>query len=174
MPDLATHLIAGCLVAETKRGICREARILFLVGNLLPDLLTRPFYAVLPAFYWLFAPLHTPVGLILICGIASYAFEKRLRGVAFRALALGSGLHLILDALQKRVVDAYGMLFPAAWKDVYVGVFWPDESLYVLPALVAILVLVSRRTGMVALVTSMVSRLASRCSRMMDDLRRTR
>jgi hypothetical protein len=136
MPDLATHLAAGYLVAETRQGVSQEAKALFLVGNLLPDLLTRPFYAVFPGLYWAFAPLHTPVGLVLACGIASYAFEKRLRGMAFRALALGAALHLLLDALQKRVIDVYGILFPLAWKDVYLGLFWPDESLYVLPALV--------------------------------------
>jgi hypothetical protein len=136
VPDLATHLATGYLVAETRQGVSREAKTLFLVGNLLPDLLTRPFYTFFPGLYWAFAPLHTPVGLVLACSVASCAFEKRLRGAAFRALALGAALHLLLDALQKRVVDTYGILFPFAWKDVYVGLFWPDESLYVLPVLV--------------------------------------
>jgi hypothetical protein len=139
MPDLATHLAAGYLVAETKRDTSWEAKALFLVGNMLPDLLTRPFFALFPRLHWFFAPLHTPVGLILACGVASCAFEKRLRGVAFRALALGAGLHLLLDALQKRVVDAYGILFPLTWKDVYVGWFWPDESLYGLPVLLTVI-----------------------------------
>lgn len=139
MPDLATHLVTGYLVAETRQGLSQEAKVLFLVGNLLPDLLTRPFCAFFPGLYWAFAPLHTPVGLVLACGIASYAFEERLRGVAFRALTLGAALHLLLDALQKRVVDVYGILFPLAWKDVYVGLFWPDESLYVLPVLVLVI-----------------------------------
>lgn len=137
MPDLTTHLATAYLVAETKQNISREARTLFLIGNLIPDLLTRPFYVAFPRLCWLFAPLHTPVGLILVCGLVSYAFEKRLRGVVFKALALGAGLHLLLDALQKRVVDAYGILFPFSWKDIYVGIFWPDQSLWALPLLLA-------------------------------------
>ena len=52
-------------MAETRRDISREAKVLFLVGNLLPDLLTRPFYAVFPKLYWAIAPLHTPVGQVL-------------------------------------------------------------------------------------------------------------
>lgn len=107
MPDLATRLAAGYLVAPTRQGVSREAKTLFPVGNLLLDLLTRPFYAFFPGLYWAFAPLHTPVGLVRACSLASYAFEKWLRGVAFRALALGAGLHLLLDSLQKRMVDAY-------------------------------------------------------------------
>ena len=58
-------------------------------------------------------------------------------------LALGVGLHLLLDAFQKREVDVYGMLFPLAWKDAWVGLFWADQSLYALPLLsVAVLLLV--------------------------------
>lgn len=40
MPDLATHLAAGYLVAETRQGLSQEAKVLFLVGNLLLDLPT--------------------------------------------------------------------------------------------------------------------------------------
>ena len=57
--------------------------------------------------------------------------------MVFRALTLGAGRHLLLDALQKRVVDAYGILFPFARKDVWVSLFWPDESL-LLPVLLVL------------------------------------
>ena len=149
MPDLTTHLAAAYLVAETKQNISQEAKTLFLIGNLLPDLLTRPLNVAFPRLCWLFAPLHTPVGLILVCGLVTYAFEKRLRGVVFRALALGVGLHLLLDALQKRVTDVYGILFPFAWKDIYIGVFWPDQSLWALPFLLIASAVMHwwRRTG---------------------------
>lgn len=143
MPDLATHLAAGYLGVKSKQGVSQGSNALFLAGNLLPDLLTRPFYTLFPRLYWLFAPLHTPVGLLLVCGLISYTFEERLRGMAFRALVLGAGLHLLLDALQKRVVAAYGILFPFAWRDLYVGLFWADESFYLLALL--LIVLIGRR-----------------------------
>lgn len=141
MPDLATHLAAGYLLAETKPTLSRAAKTLFLTGNLLPDLLTRPFDAFVPGLYWAYSPLHSPVGLVLVCAVAGYLFEPRLRRTAFWALLLGSGLHLLLDSLQKRVVDVYGFLFPLAWRDIYLGLFWPDESLYLLPVLIVIICL---------------------------------
>ena len=49
----------------------------------------------------------------LACGIASYAFEGRLRGVALRALALGDGLHPLLDALQKQVMEHMASCSPS-------------------------------------------------------------
>lgn len=141
MPDLATHVAAAYLASWFKLNLRRETLSLFLLGNILPDILTRPIYAVLPQAYWFFAPLHTPVGIVLACGVISQMFDFSLRKKTFMILLVGAVFHLLLDSLQKRVVDVYGILFPISWKDIYIGVFWPDESLVLLFVLLIIIFL---------------------------------
>ena len=137
MPDLATHMAVGYLATAGRRNLSRPALTLFLFGNLLPDLATRPFFAFFPHYRWLFAPLHTPLCVVLMCMILARFLEPRLRRVGFGALLLGSLLHLIVDSLQTRCVDVYGTLFPFTWKDLYLPVFWPDSVLWIMPLVVA-------------------------------------
>jgi hypothetical protein len=145
MPDLLTHVVvaAGCREAARSRHVTAW----FLVGTALPDLLTRPFTVVSPGLYWLVMPLHTPLGLVLATTVLSQLFSPRRRARAFVNLLGGEAVHLLLDALQKHIGTGYLWLFPFSWSSYEVGLFWPEESLYLLPLWVALAaVLAARRT----------------------------
>ena len=136
MPDLATHVAVGYLASTAWPSFTRAGLALFLFGSILPDLATRPLYQFFPRLYWLFAPLHTPVGILLLCTVLTLLLEPKLRHTGFWAPLCGAMLHLALDSLQDRVVDVYGIFFPFAWKDVYLPLFWPDASLLAMPPVV--------------------------------------
>lgn len=136
MPDLATHMAVGYLASATRPKFTQAALALFLFGSILPDLATRPLYQFFPQLYWLFAPLHTPIGILLLCAILAQFMEPTLQRTACWALLAGAMLHLAVDSLQDRVVDVYGILFPFAWKDLYLPLFWPDSSLFLMPLVV--------------------------------------
>jgi hypothetical protein len=131
MPDLLTHLI----VAEGCRKVTRGDAFTpwFLVGTILPDLLTRPFNILFPSLFWFFVPLHTPVGLFFVCIAISQFFPTAERQSAFRNLLGGVALHLVLDLFQKHIGEGSYLLFPFSWRSFEIGLFWPETSLYLLP-----------------------------------------
>ena len=146
MPDLMTHLAAG-YVASLSFWRQRSLRVLFYLGTILPDLLTRPFYMVLGR-YWhdaglAVAPLHTPVGYALACVLVAQCFDRRqLQRVALAALLAGGGLHLLMDGLQRHVVGSYHWLFPFSWWTYEWGLFWPEASVRWLPVSFGLIVVI--------------------------------
>ena len=136
MPDLATHMAVGYLASTARPRLSEAGLALFLFGSILPDLATRPFYQFFPRLYWLFAPLHTPIGILLLCALLTTLLGTKRRRAGFWALLGGAMLHLGVDSLQDRVVDVYGILFPFAWRDLYLPLFWPDTTLVLMPTLV--------------------------------------
>jgi hypothetical protein len=131
MPDLLTHVI----VAEGCRRIGWKdyLTLWFLVGTVLPDLLTRPFTILLPGLYWWVMPLHTPLGLIFVCALLSRFFPHQQQSQIFYNLIGGAAVHLLLDVGQKHIGSGYQLLFPLSWSSYEIGLFWPETSLYLLP-----------------------------------------
>jgi hypothetical protein len=136
MPDLLTHI----MVAEGCRKIGWKGRLTpwFLVGTVLPDLLTRPFTVLFPGFYWWVMPLHTPIGLLLVCTLLSRFYPRQQRSQAFSNLIGGAAVHLLLDVGQKHIGSGYQLLFPFSWSSYEIGLFWPETSLYLLPLWLAV------------------------------------
>ena len=136
MPDLLTHLIVaeGCRKATLSDALTYW----FLVGTILPDMLTRPFNILFPSLYWFFVPLHTPVGLFFVCMAISQFFSTAERRSVFCNLLGGAALHLVLDLFQKHIGEGYYLLFPFSWRSFEIGLLWPEESLYLLPLWVGV------------------------------------
>ena len=142
MPDLVTHLATGygAAIPFLKNS---TARVFFLTGVLLPDLLSRPIYILVPGTYDAVAPLHTPVGYAIACWLLVQACaDKGLRDTAFWYLLGGGGLHFALDALQRHIWDGYCWLFPFSRASYSWGLFWPEDSLNLLPFSVGFIVVV--------------------------------
>jgi hypothetical protein len=134
VPDLLTHLIAAQLCRKGTRGHLLTAW--FLVGTILPDVLTRPFGIAFPSLF--FMPLHTPVGLFFVyASISSLAPDSSRRSVFYNLLG-GAALHLLLDVFQRHIAGSYYLRFPFSWWSFELGLFWPEASLYLLPIWVGI------------------------------------
>lgn len=133
MPDLVTHVVAGY---GLQRAVWPRLSAWFLVGAVLPDILTRPFTILWPGSFWWTMPLHTPMGLLLVC--AAIALLTRRTGSVFGNLGAGALLHLFLDLFQVHLAGSYYLLFPFSWRSVEVDLIWPETTLYLLPAWIAI------------------------------------
>jgi hypothetical protein len=138
MPDLMTHYTIAHLAA---RRWWQPVTSIFLLGTLLPDLLTRPAYILWPQAYWLVMPLHTPVGSIIAGWMIAALFRLDERRQILMALVLGAFLHFALDALQRHLVAGYFWLWPFSWWTTERGLFWPEDSLLIAPLLALIVVL---------------------------------
>ena len=145
MPDLVTHLSVGYLVRQGTKRI-EQMVALFYLGTILPDVLTRPVNILQPRLYWLVMPLHTPLALTLVCLLLSYLFAETVRREVFLTLLFGVYLHLFLDLFQKSIGPAYPWLFPFSWRSFQIGLFWPEDSLVLLPVwgLLGILLVVKK------------------------------
>jgi hypothetical protein len=131
MPDLLTHVI----IAQGCRMGIRGGALTpwFLVGTVLPDVLTRPFNIAMPPLFWFFMPLHTPAGFFVVCALVSHFFPAANRPSIFGNLLGGGALHLLLDIFQAHLAGSYYLLFPFSWWSFEFGLFWPEDSLYLLP-----------------------------------------
>lgn len=147
MPDLLSHYLIA-KISTTK--IKSKPISLFFVGTILPDLLGRTPFVVIADFFerydcylgWFLAIFHSPFVLILVCLLISFLFEETLRRHVFKLLFLGSALHLGLDMLQKTFTPSSGYLwfFPFSFKSFNIPLFWADQSIYLIPVLLAIIV----------------------------------
>ena len=149
MPDLITHVaIAHIIKRGSEFTFFQERsaafRVLFYLGTILPDILTRPFYIIFPATHaWTF-PFHTPFGMFVICTLIAQFFEKAIRKQALISLMTGALLHFLLDFWQKQIIGGYRWLFPFSWKTVGIGCFWADEIIPLIPVwILAVIVIES-------------------------------
>ena len=133
MPDLLTHLMVaqGCRKGASNAAVT----VWFLVGTVLPDILTRPFIIVTNSstVFWFVMPLHTPIGLLLVCACISFFVRPQHQRRIFYNLIGGAVLHLFLDMLQKHMGASYYLLFPFSWSSFEIGLVWPEDSLYLIP-----------------------------------------
>lgn len=131
MPDLLTHFVTAYGTRELEAR--RRLSYWFLIGAVLPDVLTRPWTIVMPSSYWFTMPFHTPIGLLLVSLSISLLVAGRVRSGVFFNLLVGSYLHVVLDILQAHIAGGYYLFFPFSWRSFEVGIMWPEDSLYLLP-----------------------------------------
>jgi len=146
MPDLITHVALSHLIKRPfeLRDRARSKvpfRILFYLGTILPDILTRPWYILFPVTKnWTF-PFHTPFGMILTSGLIALLFEPSIRKKAFTNLVAGAGLHFLLDALQTYTTYSVFWLYPFSWKTYGYEVASPDTIMNFIPLWIGLIVL---------------------------------
>jgi hypothetical protein len=122
------------IAAGVRKGVQRDTLTAwFLIGTILPDVLTRPVYIVFPSLHWFVMPLHTPIGLFLVCQLISRFLPPQQQRPVFYNLMGGAVLHLLLDICQKQMGDGYHLFFPFSWSSFEIGLFWAETSLYLLP-----------------------------------------
>ncbi len=139
MPDLLTHSAAAYVAS--RRWFPRSGAILFVVGTMLPDMLSRPFYILFPALHWWVMPLHTPVGMVIVCWMLAGFFQANERRRVFGALAGGVLLHFLLDAPQKHIAAGYFWLFPFSWTTYEWGLWWSEDSIKIVPWVILFIVI---------------------------------
>ena len=138
MRDLVTHLASGYVAAIPLRQRA-TLRLMFLTGVLLPDLLTRPFYILIPGAYDFVMPLHTPIAYTAACWLITQAFaDQTLRRATMTGLLSGGILHFAADALQRQFFAGYKWLFPLCRCESTAGLFWPEASVDWIPVTVTI------------------------------------
>jgi hypothetical protein len=131
MPDLLTH--SAVAYVASRRWFPRPGAILFVVGTMLPDVLSRPLYILFPALHWWVMPLHTPVGMAIVCWMLAGFFQAAERRRVFTAFAGGVLLHFLLDAPQKHIAAGYFWLFPFSWTTYEWGLWWSEDSMRIAP-----------------------------------------
>jgi len=136
VPDLITHTVLGYFLVRRWRHAAYA--FLFLIGNMMPDLMTRPFYIMYSTSYWWVYPLHTPLGALVVCWGLTGLFNERDRRPVFLALAGGSMAHFALDMLQKHAGMGYVWFMPFSWGFTDWGLFRPEDALRWLPVSVGI------------------------------------
>lgn len=134
MPDLVTHCSVAYFFMETSKF--PRNPVLFYVGTILPDILTRPFYIVHAGLYPIVTPFHTPVVLLLICLLASFLFAEGTRKTVFFSLLGGCYLHIMVDLTQRHILPEYFVFLPFSWKTFEFGIIWPESWFYIMPFLV--------------------------------------
>jgi len=140
MPDLVTHFtVAYCF---TRPARWARFRVIFYLGTILPDLITRPLYILFPSTAYYVYSLHSPIMIVIVSLLISQIFERNIRRHVLLFLLLGTALHFVLDLLQKQVLDAYYWLFPFSWKTCNLGLFWPEDALTLLPVWVCLIIIV--------------------------------
>lgn len=131
MPDLITHAAAAYFVTRSQRW--QKYRILFYLGAILPDILSRPFYILFPKLFKLTTAVHTPIFVLIFCLLLAQLFERSLRKPALLALLTGSGLHFGMDLCQRHLIGGYFWLFPFSWRTFELGLFWPEDTVRLIP-----------------------------------------
>ena len=140
MPDLITHFAAAYFL-KIPRGWSRF-RVPFYFGAILPDLLTRSFVILYPPSDSVVYSFHTPVVSVVVCLLIAQFFEKGIRSGMRTNLLLGITLHFGLDILQRHVIVPYFWFFPFGWKTFELGLFWPEDSLNLVPLWVSLMLVI--------------------------------
>ena len=141
MPDLVTHAL---FVLPAKKLFPKQL-VFILIGSILPDLLGRTlgvFPIDSPLIFWYQTVIHTPIALILITYSLSFIFPQRERKTIFTFLLIGIASHLFLDLFQKSIGLAYPWFFPLSFSSFQIPLIWPDDTIYLIPILVIINLLI--------------------------------
>jgi len=140
MPDLLTHYTAAYFISRP--SAFARFRAVFYLGTILPDIISRPFYILVPKLAVYTVAMHTPVFLVFLCLFITEFFQNDIKKVVRNYLFLGVLLHFALDLLQKHLVGGYFWFFPFSWKTFEIGLFWPETPLRFTPVWV-LLILIS-------------------------------
>ena len=136
MPDLLSHVAIAYGVQRYSGKLFSTPW--FLIGTILPDILSRPFNILFPSVSWFFVPFHTPAGLLLVSALISEFFAAPMRRLVFLSLSGGASLHLFLDLFQRHSGGGYYLFFPFSWRKFEFGLVSPEASLYLFPVWLSI------------------------------------
>ena len=131
MPDLVTHSFAAWLF--TRPGHWQKAPLLFFLGAILPDLVSRPIYILFPMKQEYTVGMHTPLFTILTGLLAAEGMAPELRRIARLSISGGIVLHFGLDIMQRHLVGGYYWFFPFSWRSFELGWFWPETTVPWIP-----------------------------------------
>ena len=137
MSDLLAHIAVSRLAAGRVRN--RTIVLLVLVGTALPDVVAKTLLLVVDASWITTLPTHSIAGIVLMAFGASFLIEERIRAAAFLALLAGESLHVALDSLKHSLTGATYLLLPFSSRGYEAGLFASEDSLYVAPLAIAIL-----------------------------------
>jgi len=146
MPDLITHVAAAHLLRrpfelKSHDSATVPMRVLFYLGTILPDILTRPWYILFPATMEWTYPLHTPAGMILVCSLLALFMAPSIRMKAYLHLLGGGALHFLLDACQKHLSNNEFWFYPFSWRGFGFQLFWSGEVIPFIPYMILAVVL---------------------------------
>lgn len=144
MPDLMTHTFLGLILAKGKeRRLKNQNRYLlfiffFLIGNILPDMVSRVPMIIFPKLIPFFHPFHTLIGGLLFSYIFALLFEETIRRKVFGFAFAGSVFHQVTDLVQKSFFGSgYRLFFPLEF-EIKIGFIGPEDSVYMIPFLLLI------------------------------------
>lgn len=146
MPDLITHVTIAHILRRPFELVKQQKavlpfRTLFLLGTILPDILTRPFYILFPIDQDWTVALHTPLGGWLSCTIIAFLFKPAIRKRAYINLLGGAGIHFLLDSLQKQIVGNNFWLFPFSYKNFSIGIMTAGELIPFIPLWIGLVII---------------------------------
>ena len=139
MPDLITHTAVAYFILRPK--IFARYRVIFYLGTILPDLISRPIYILFPKIVDYTIATHTPVFSLLVCLLLTQLFAQKIQRVVFLYLACGGALHFLLDILQRHLATGYTLLFPFSWKSFEIGLVWPEQTVTLIPFWIAAIII---------------------------------
>ena len=142
MPDWISHVLIGLIICEIFRI---KPKSLVLLGALLPDIILKVelihnFIPIGDNLFWLFMPLHTPIGNLLVTFLLLPVFNYNKKKTFF-LITIGWISHLLSDMMTKHFIIGQFLLFPLSWKTSGFGMVWPEEFyLILIPLLVVYLI----------------------------------
>ncbi|MBI3855011.1 MAG: hypothetical protein HY293_04895 [Planctomycetes bacterium] len=141
MADLLIHFASGFAAARPLRD--GRLRSIVYVGVCLPDLLYKGLLYLGGTPNWLVEPTHSPLGLVAYCYLLALLFEEEWRRRAFGALLGGAWLHVLFD-LGKDYLGSGVILwaFPFSMQTVELGWYRNEDTIYWMPAALALIGLV--------------------------------
>lgn len=130
MPNTLGHMgVQGLLT----RGLLKDADLKWIyLGCVIPDLpwigqrLLRTLSDIDRLDLRLYAVVQSSLLFCLLLGLV-LALPARRPGRVFSILALGSLLHLLLDAAQIKWANGVILLAPLDWRLIHYGQFWPEQ-----------------------------------------------
>ncbi|GEM_PF-3537421 len=151
MADFLTHVLLAWVAVELisiKYPWAMKYRVLVLVGAVLPDIGN---FAVFMGetganeLYYLFMPLHSIAGSMLLVGILTMVFKAKFRKKVFLLLTAGAATHLAADYLIIFLDGKVPLLFPFTFEKVGYGLFLQAGHGFLVVATLAVIVTVLRR-----------------------------
>jgi hypothetical protein len=138
MADLIAHTAFASGLIRSPRFF--RFRSVLYVGTVLPDILSRPVYILMPQLYPYTVAIHTPVFMAALSLFLCQFFHANLRAAILKYLWVGIALHFILDLFQKHTFPDYFWFFPFSWKSFEIGLYWAEDLFALIPVWIAIIV----------------------------------
>ena len=138
MPDLMSHLLIGLILAELFNI---KKKSIVVMGALAPDLLAK----IHLVYYYLginpgilFSSFHTPLMLFLVSLLLAplFLYDSIKFLIAFN---IGSVSEILSDLTMKHfTISGSRLFFPFSMKNYTLNWIWPEQSIYVLVALLTV------------------------------------